>query len=82
MVRQHVWSQAFPDYPHIKRQVVAQHKGTKDDALKHVELCFDCLESRLGRRLEEDDFDLTVPINWSLAKGMEIARRTNNKEAR
>lgn len=31
-------------------------------------LCLNCVEKRLGRQLTENDFDLTIPINWDIIK--------------
>lgn len=31
-------------------------------------LCLNCVEKRLGRKLQEEDFDLTIPINWDIIK--------------
>lgn len=39
-------------------------------------LCLNCVEKRLGRKLQEDDFDLTIPVNWDIVE--KINNRNDN----
>jgi hypothetical protein len=76
MVSDRVWRKAWPDYHEIKDRE-RRWKGTSQEALCHLSLCFDCLEVRLGRSLRASDFNLKLPVNLPIAKGlaMAIARR-------
>lgn len=60
IVRDSIWKEAIPNYNEIKKSNPPEHP---------IELCFDCLEKRLGRQLTIDDFDLTKNINTSLLFG-------------
>lgn len=55
MVHRHVWLKAFPDY-RKKRQK------------KPIYLCFNCVEKRLSRKLNLEDFT-DFPINEGLRFG-------------
>lgn len=57
------------EYYHVKEAIWKQSKAKMKDFL-----CFDCLESRLGRKLEVSDFTEHTPINCLIGP-MLAARR-------
>lgn len=60
-----IWAQAIPNYKQLKQDLKTAYPH---DARKHlINLCFPCLEIRLGRPLTPDDFDLPVPVNHAIA---------------
>ena len=78
MVDADVWLQAWPDYPEFRREMALKYKKLPEDPqrtnrLHHLLLCFPCLEKRLGRELVPADFDLALPANAGIAKGMTMA---------
>lgn len=44
----------------IWQQAVPENKG---------KLCIECLEKRIGRKLNSKDFPLDIPLNWSFTEG-------------
>lgn len=72
MVRNEVWLKAWPDYENVKRNLKMVFSGTP---FTHLELCISCLEKRLGRNLNADDFDLNLPINHGIALGLRMAKQ-------
>jgi hypothetical protein len=86
MVKNHVWDQAVPDYKHLKTVLKEQFPGTESPPLgcsawaknwDHracVQLCFECLEQRLGRSLTIEDFDLQIPVNLGVRLGFELGK--------
>ena len=69
-VRDEVWLQAWPDYQEAKAEAICKYAGTEHDRLKHLTLCFTCLECRLGRVLSPDDFNLSLPANAGIKLGI------------
>lgn len=69
-VRDEIWLQAWPDYQEAKAEAIRQYSGTEHDRLKHLTLCFTCLERRLGRVLSPDDFNLSLPANAGIRLGI------------
>jgi hypothetical protein len=57
-----IWLEAFPEYKEVKNKSVNIP----------IELCFNCLQSRLERDLTINDFDLTLPINFGIGLGYGI----------
>lgn len=76
MVHDIVWEVAFPEYRLVKSALKEKYPDKTDEhrAKRYVCLCLDCLERRLGRPLEEADFDLKLPINHPLKLGIRIGR--------
>ena len=68
MVRNPVWTAAWPEYRKLRSGLKAEHP----DKEVHLLLCFPCLEYRLKRKLTIDDFDLNIAINHGILKGFEI----------
>lgn len=75
MVKDAVWKAAWPDYAQKKRELLQQYKGTPEEFRTHLQLCLCCLQKRLGRKLQKEDFDLTLPINDLIVLGMEMGAR-------
>lgn len=65
MLHDAVWVQAMPNYKEVSAALRAQFPSRGErhtDPRSSVQLCFDCVEKRLGRPLTDDDFPL-VPVN-------------------
>jgi hypothetical protein len=64
-----IWIQAWPDYKLVERRrdTVARATGSRPC----LELCFPCVERRLGRTLTQDDF-ADAPVNWLLRPNITI----------
>jgi hypothetical protein len=69
-----VWYKAWPTYAEDKTEAVQRYRGTEQDRLKHLFLCLDCLQKRLGRRLHPRDFKLEVPVNAGIKLGIEMGQ--------
>lgn len=59
----------------VRREVWFQAVGLRTpETPKPFFLCFRCLEKRLGRPLQEDDFDLKLVINLPIALGIRMGK--------
>lgn len=72
MVKDAVWKQAWPEYAAKRQALVQKYKGTSEFFRANLNLCLGCLQKKLGRKLQKEDFDLTLPINNLLLVGMEL----------
>ena len=75
MVHNRIWNLAWPDYVEKKRELMRKYKGTPEHFRAHLSLCLGCLEKRLGRELEDTDFDPSLPINEGLVFGVQLGLR-------
>jgi hypothetical protein len=81
-VHDSVWKEAMPDRSLAERELLRLFPSERHPLRRHrdprsvVQLCFSCIEKRLNRKLTAEDFDLSIPVNLSLAKGIEIGRRS------
>jgi hypothetical protein len=66
MVKECIWNLAFPDY--CKARII--HSDI------FIDLCFECLQRRLGRDLTMDDFT-SAPVNDGIRLGYIIKKREN-----
>lgn len=73
MVHNWVWREAWPTYAAERQALMKKYKYTSEYFRVHLDLCFSCLEKRLGRKLKPEDFDLDLPVNRGIALGMRIA---------
>jgi hypothetical protein len=80
MVKDPIWKQAFPDYAEQKKKLKEKYKEDKP-FLVTIHLCFTCVEKRLGRKLVPSDFNLLLPINYGIVKGMEMTMRALGRDA-
>lgn len=84
VLRRHA-NMLFPDAPRTRHP----DKHGRQHVLVHVLLCFGCLEERIGRALELDDFQLVnrdgtrpLPINAGILLGYRMATRAIEQSRR
>jgi hypothetical protein len=76
MVRDPVWRKAFPEYGALKTALRMRYPKSGPERVKGIiGLCFTCLELRLGRALEKEDFDFSLPINDGIKLGIQMERK-------
>ena len=63
MVKNEIWDKAWPDWRAIRAVLATKHNDTKQKNTICLNLCLPCLSHRLGRKLNINDFDWSIPIN-------------------
>jgi hypothetical protein len=76
-VQDHVWLKAWPTYLEDKALRVQKYKNARGNERNKLflVLCLNCLETRLGRLLELEDFVPGQVVNQPFFKGVQIGRR-------
>lgn len=76
MVHDHVWNQAWPSHIEDGRVLEEIHKSMKKDQEKtRCLLCLPCLQERLDRHVQIEDFELTPPVNANIFFAYAMGRR-------
>lgn len=72
MLHDEVWLQAWPTYEEESAALHKRYPLKRDVRMTFLELCFFCVEKRLGRLLTPADFDLRIPVNHNIALGLRM----------